>query len=605
MILFAVSARRLMAAWGAELGLVLRLDSEWACAVAFNRDGRLLLSGSGSPLDPQNLGRACIWDTATGNLLHQSTSHDGPVGIVAFSHDGQSYLTGSNWLGPGRAHVWNTATGEQICETLPMFGRLSVAISPDDRTLVTGGWDKAARLWDAKTCHPRGELMQHTDMVTSVAFSPDGKRALTGSADKTGRLWDAATGKPLSDPILLDDEASIVAFSPDGELFFVGTREYVHLRHRHDTVSRLYDATTAKPHGDRLETDGEVSTAAFSPDSRRLVAAAGDTAWVFDVATGKRVARPLAHEKEITAVAFSPDSQMVATASNDKTAQLWDAATGRPIGSPVQHEDEVDSVAFSPDGRMLATASGVASGRIRIWDLTSARLRPTAQQLPDDERPRHRKTLTAFSADGRLRAAEGPERFVQAWDETTQQPIGDAAPCPGYVSCLAISFASQTMLTGGGDGKTRLWDLKPGGAPQPRELLHCGEVHTADFSPDGRILITGSLRTAQLWDVGSGQPLGSAVPLDALLGTVRCSADGKTAYAYKSPTEGQEWDVAPPLPDEPDPLRIWTQARTGFRTSEFGLLEPLSAGRWKTQHEALAKLGTPWNQWRTSVPRAE
>ena len=38
-------------------------------------------------------------------------------------------------------------------------------------------------------------------MVWSVAFSPDGKTILTGSFDKTARLWDAATGRPLGQPM--------------------------------------------------------------------------------------------------------------------------------------------------------------------------------------------------------------------------------------------------------------------------------------------------------------------------------------------------------------------------------------------------------------------
>ena len=37
--------------------------------------------------------------------------------------------------------------------------------------------------------------------VVSVAFSPDGKTVLTGSIDDTARLWDAATGQPIGEPL--------------------------------------------------------------------------------------------------------------------------------------------------------------------------------------------------------------------------------------------------------------------------------------------------------------------------------------------------------------------------------------------------------------------
>ena len=35
--------------------------------------------------------------------------------------------------------------------------------------------------------------------VSSAAFSPDGKRIVTASWDKTARVWDAATGKPIGE----------------------------------------------------------------------------------------------------------------------------------------------------------------------------------------------------------------------------------------------------------------------------------------------------------------------------------------------------------------------------------------------------------------------
>ena len=76
-----------------------------------------------------------------------------------------------------------------------------MAFSPDGKTILTGCWDRTARLWDAATGRPIGQPMRHPDVVWAVAFSPDGKTILTGGQDKTARLWDAATGQPVGPPL--------------------------------------------------------------------------------------------------------------------------------------------------------------------------------------------------------------------------------------------------------------------------------------------------------------------------------------------------------------------------------------------------------------------
>ena len=89
--------------------------------------------------------------------------------------------------------------------------------SPDGKRIVTASWDKTARLWDATTGKPLGEVMKHRDRVRSAQFSPDGERVVTGSDDRTARIWDAATGRPIGEPMRHEACVHSAQFSPDGE----------------------------------------------------------------------------------------------------------------------------------------------------------------------------------------------------------------------------------------------------------------------------------------------------------------------------------------------------------------------------------------------------
>ena len=72
---------------------------------------------------------------------------------------------------------------------------LSVAFSPDGKTLASGGRDGNVKLWDVATERNTATHNEHFGAVSSVAFSPDGKTLASGSWDKTINLWDLKPGE--------------------------------------------------------------------------------------------------------------------------------------------------------------------------------------------------------------------------------------------------------------------------------------------------------------------------------------------------------------------------------------------------------------------------
>ena len=96
----------------------------------------------------------------------------------------------------------------------------SVVFAPDGATLITGGNDRTARLWNTATGAEIRRFEGHKRGVQSVAFAPNGATLLIGSDDGTARLWDAATGMLEYEIVPLPD--SWVVRSANGEIIRSG-----------------------------------------------------------------------------------------------------------------------------------------------------------------------------------------------------------------------------------------------------------------------------------------------------------------------------------------------------------------------------------------------
>jgi WD40 repeat protein len=341
-------------------------------SVAFSPDGRLLATG-------EEDGTVHLIELPEEPGLIAPIRMRGHIHSVAFTNQGKQLLVGSR-VG---ARFWDVETGRPAgpeMETDMDWEVESTVLSPDGRTIATGGWsmnkdeyrDGRIDLWDSASRKHLSTDATFSGMIYSLAFRPDGaalfayNRQNSSAQPSAGScLWDLsrrARERPMLDS--LTAWATQVASSPDGRTLLLGCR---------DGTARFWDVASDRQQGAPLRHAGAVMSVTFSADGKRALTGSRDgTARLWDVARSELLIEPLRHDAEVGGVAFSPDGSILMTGSLDGTAQFWDAASASPLGPPLRHAGGVTSVAFSPDGRLAAT--GTMDQTVRLWRTP---LRPT------------------------------------------------------------------------------------------------------------------------------------------------------------------------------------------------------------------------------------
>src|SRR6266849_8896566 len=114
----------------------------------------------------------------------------------------------------------------------------------------------------------------------------------------------------------------------------------------------------------------------------------------------------------------------------------------------------------------------------------------------------------------------------------------------GSVSSVAFSPDGHLVLTGSVDGTARLWESQTG-QPLATYQGHTDWVSSVAFSPDGHLVLTGSGdRTARLWESQTGQPLATYQGHTDWVSSVAFSPDGHLVLTGSGDRTARLWESA-------------------------------------------------------------
>ncbi len=406
-----------------------------------------------------------IWHAGSGKYVRTVRAHKGAVNWLTFTPDSQRIVTAG---AEGKIKIWNlngtlkktlvhekatsltaalSADGQWLVfsgNTQPRLTILdmtsatakrqiqsavhvvtSVDGSPDSQFILSGGWDKVARLWDLERAKFVRSFRGHKSRVESVAISPNGKLGATLAGDdylpdNTGndgavRIWDLKSGKLLRTIQAHKGMTSGLSFSPDS------TKILSSGGISGGTAARIWDVKTGRLLRQAKEKYA-APRAVFSPDGRDVITGnrLGNKIKRFSVVGRKRI-KQFFYQRgvDVQLFAFTPDGTHLFGSVNSKVA-VWKYPTGKLLGVFADHKDKthhgITALAISPGGDTLLT--GAWDRKLKLWSVSSEDKRPLVLSG-------HQADIRSavFLKDGKRLVSSSSDGTIRVWDKKSGQLI--------------------------------------------------------------------------------------------------------------------------------------------------------------------------------------
>ena len=240
----------------------------------------------------------------------------------------------------------------------------------------------------------------------------------------------------------------------------------------------------------RLRHDGEIAAIAFSPDSKKLATAGGNTVCLWDSQSGALLAHTAVKGSQpVAGVAFASDSTAIVLAGNLWTWDFGAKPTLRMVGPK---DGDFMHIAVSPDGKLLA-ATERRQRAVQVLAVPSFqflhRIRILLESNVDQGQASWGRShppvfgATVFSSDSKAIIGAEFAGNIQVFDALTGKPLC-AIPRPPDLRSVAPAGEGNILLDAKGRN-AEVWDLA--GIAKTRTLKKSIEVLGAGTS--GRTIL--------------------------------------------------------------------------------------------------------------------
>lgn len=328
-------------------------------------------------------------------LRNKDNAHASEILTAAINSDATSIVTGGN---DKRAQVWDAKSGEKSKVFAQSTAVTASAFSANDKYFATGAADGKIIIFDAKEGKIKKILKEHSLDITALSFNPINDYFVTTSKDMTAKIWDGVSGGSLFTLRGHTKAVNAAVFSPDGKSIVTGSS---------DNTIKIWDAATGTMKSSIDANSKEVTALAWSSDGKYIVSGGSDgTVVIWEAISGNKIAET-SFKNHINCVAISPDVQYLAVAGASKKIVIYNMETKAIVKEFEAHDKDINAIAFSDKGNIFISVSNDAS--LKIWDVGNLKI-GKKKFMKDAGEPKLSTTGLTLKDDNHNGIIENPEK---------------------------------------------------------------------------------------------------------------------------------------------------------------------------------------------------